>query len=83
MIQQYRRKTNTIEAIQWNGTNLDEVMKFAKGSANVIYSNDELYILTLDGVAKAFDGDWIVKGCHGEFYPCGADIFTNTYERVL
>jgi hypothetical protein len=26
------------------------------------------------------DGDWIIKGVKGEFYPCKDDIFQTTYE---
>jgi len=31
---------------------------------------------------KASDGDWIIKGIKGEFYPCKPDIFEQTYEKV-
>jgi hypothetical protein len=27
-------------------------------------------------------GDYIIKGVAGEFYPCRADIFDQTYEPV-
>lgn len=27
-------------------------------------------------------GDFIIKGAHGEFYPCKPDIFEKTYEEV-
>jgi hypothetical protein len=26
------------------------------------------------------DGDWVIKGVQGEFYPCKPDIFAATYE---
>lgn len=29
----------------------------------------------------ADDGDWIIKGIKGEFYPCKPDIFELTYEE--
>jgi len=37
-----------------------------------------------DGRAKhvATLGDWIIKGVHGEFYPCKPDIFAATYDAV-
>jgi len=37
-----------------------------------------------DGEAKhiATEGDWIIKGVSGEFYPCKPDIFAMTYEAV-
>ena len=28
------------------------------------------------------DGDWIIKGVAGEFYPCRDDIFRQTYEEA-
>ena len=34
------------------------------------------------GSLLATQGDWIVKGVKGEFYPCRADIFEATYEQV-
>ena len=30
----------------------------------------------------AQEGDWIIKGVKGEFYPCKPDIFVATYEPV-
>ena len=27
-------------------------------------------------------GDYIIKGVHGELYPCKPDIFEETYEEV-
>lgn len=39
-------------------------------------------INTLEGVMKAYSGDWIIKGVNGEFYPCKPDIFEKTYEPV-
>lgn len=28
------------------------------------------------------ENDWIIRGVQGEFYPCRADVFEQTYERV-
>lgn len=30
----------------------------------------------------ATEGDWIIRGVAGEFYPCKPSIFEATYERV-
>ena len=30
----------------------------------------------------ATEGDYIIKGINGEFYPCKPDIFEKTYEKV-
>ena len=31
---------------------------------------------------KLTDGDYIIKGVNGEFYPCKPDIFEKAYEIV-
>lgn len=36
-------------------------------------------IKTLEGVMVAKVGDYIIRGVHGEIYPCKADIFQKTY----
>jgi len=40
----------------------------------------ELHILTLEGEMKVSNGDVIIKGVQGEFYPCKPDIFKDTYD---
>ena len=48
------------------------------------WDEDEKYITieTLEGNHKATVGDWIIKGVHGEFYPCKPEIFAKTYEHA-
>ncbi|QNB46832.1 ribosomal-processing cysteine protease Prp [Thermanaerosceptrum fracticalcis] len=38
-----------------------------------------LRIKTLEGIHIAREGDFIIKGVNGEFYPCKPDIFAKTY----
>lgn len=40
-------------------------------------------IRTPEGEMRAFKGDYIIRGVKGELYPCKADIFEKTYERVV
>lgn len=39
-----------------------------------------LKIATLEGDHLVSPGDWVIRGVHGEFYPCKPDIFALTYE---
>lgn len=39
-------------------------------------------IATKEGDMLAREGDWIIKGVAGEFYPCKPEIFAATYEPV-
>lgn len=73
----FRKKPVVIEAVQFKG-NFDELASFVGGDAN--FTNGELVIATLEGALHASDGDWIIKGVKGEFYPCKPDIFAATYE---
>lgn len=75
----YKKKPVTIEAVQYDETNIEETLNFAEG--NACYSRSEgLLITTLEGTMHASDGDYIIKGVNGEFYPCKPDIFAKTYE---
>jgi len=88
-VKTYRKKPVVIEAVLWDGSNLDEVKQFCAGAARyelMARGNYELVIGTLedgeDLIAKhvASKGDWIIKGVQGEFYPCKPDIFEATYD---
>lgn len=41
-----------------------------------------LFIETLEGRMLANEGDFIIKGVNGEFYPCKPDIFEKTYDEL-
>lgn len=45
-------------------------------------TDEEMLIETLEGVMKANISDYIIIGVNGEIYPCKADIFHKTYEKV-
>lgn len=41
-----------------------------------------IFVPTLEGEMRANDGDWIIQGVKGEFYPCKPDVFDASYELV-
>lgn len=84
----YRKKPVVIEAVKYQaefGNN--RIMNWlAQQDANVkdwLFHDGEIIIPTLEGQMKVSDGDWIIKGVKGEFYPCKPDIFESTYEVVV
>ena len=84
MINKYCKRPVEVEAIQFDGWNWREVYQFM-GDEPLAFTDDfrkEEYLLidTLEGVMKARVGDYIIKGVHGELYPCKPDIFHETYE---
>lgn len=76
----YRKKPVVIEALQWNGSNINALTNFA--NSHIEFHNYLIKIETLEGVMIANVGDYIIKGVKGEIYPCKSDIFEQTYEAV-
>lgn len=81
MVKPYRKKPVTIEALEWTGTNQDELYQFVPPHLRREEA-DGLTIITLEGDHRANIGDFIIKGVKGEFYPCKPDIFALTYDEV-
>lgn len=81
----YRKKPVVIEAIQYTGDNYKEVCDFVGKELRtplIQYEPGELIIETLEGNMIASVNDYIIKGIHGEFYPCKPDIFDKSYESI-
>jgi hypothetical protein len=87
----FRKKPVVIEAVQIEGrffwpdwfhdaVTRNDVVTYGCGK----YANGPRYveIRTLEGVMRADEGDWIIKGVKDELYPCKPDIFAATYEAV-
>lgn len=75
----YRKKPVVVEAIQYDGKNIEAIEQFAGYEA--MDKDGTLFIRTLENRRLQADaGDWIIKGVKGEFYPCKPDIFEATYE---
>lgn len=77
----YIKQPIVIEALQWNGDNIEEVYDFI-GKDTGKLRGGSLYIKTLEGEMFAPIGSYVIKGVNGEFYPCREDIFHKTYEEV-
>ena len=90
MVLKARKKPVIVEYVQWTGANVNEIISFCGSAAHDIYQNNlanmpveySLIIKTLEGNMRAEPGDYIIKGAHGEFYPCKPDIFKETYEII-
>lgn len=91
-IKLYKKKPVKVEAIQWTGNNLREVVDFT--GETIRYHIDDsdwqvgkaapqtrIWIKTLEGNLQVSVGDYIIKGVKGEYYPCKPDIFKSTYEE--
>lgn len=89
MVKSYIKKPVRIEAIQYTGVNLREVINFTGLHDSVLHMTWEEYsklvdaqglkIFTLEGTMLANVNDYIIRGVNGEFYPCKPDIFAKSY----
>ena len=86
----FRKKPVVIEAVQFDGTKdgANHALAWIGGHgaaakrAHATKPEAGIVIPTLEGDHLASPGDWIIRGVHGEFYPCKPDIFAKTYEPV-
>lgn len=89
----FRKRPVVVEAVQWfkHGDHpavvryLDTpegIEKYSRSSARHwgSYAEEFPAIETPEGVMRVTEGDWIIRGIKGEFYPCKPDIFAATYE---
>lgn len=90
MSSRYRKRPVEVEAVQLAGGNSVQVATFITEGGGTFRADthptdakqDVFYITTLEGDMRATNGDWIIRGVQGEFYPCRDDIFRATYEEV-
>ena len=86
----FRKKPVTVAAIQWTGSNFEEIKAFLGKDANKCYGifledkpeKGNLVIETFEGNHTTSPGDFIIRGVKGEYYPCKPDIFEQTYEVI-
>lgn len=89
MVKQYRTKPCEIEAIQFTRDNFEDVKAFGEGSIKDLIiercPGGKAYckVQTLEGLMIATEGDFIIRGLRGEYYPCKPDVFNKKYEEIL
>jgi hypothetical protein len=79
----YRNLPVEIEAMQLTRDSWGKIVDWI-GDSNIKIRTKrvQIFIQTLEGKVCAQEGDYVIKGVVGEFYPCRKDIFESTYEEV-
>jgi hypothetical protein len=83
----FRKKPVVIEARRFTGefdSDLIENWMGLPASSYITSGRDrpKLAIPTRQGALDVMPGDWIVRTCAGQFFPCKPDAFDATYEAV-
>lgn len=76
----YRKKPVVIEAMRYDGTpqSVNDLLDFM-GELEV--RDFQPVIHTLEGTMIVGNGDWVIRGVAGEFYPCKHEVFIRTYDE--
>ena len=87
MINKYKTKPVVIEAMQYINfsQSYGDLSKFVNDHNSLFIvepQNPQLAIKTLEGNMRISEGDYIIKGLRGEFYPCKPDVFEKKYEKI-
>ena len=85
----YRRKPEIVEAVEWTGENLKEVIALVPGAKIRVHAFERsdgsvAELLLIDGegwTADAARGEWITKGREGVFVE-DAEAFAEAFEPV-
>ncbi len=81
-MKKFRENPVVIEAIQYDGDNLDEILEI--GNHDIIYVDESMVVQvkTPEGELSLSHGNWLMRNVEGILYPCQSDIFEDTYEEV-
>lgn len=90
-VQRFRKKPVVVEAFRWYGGDwaiLDRTLGNNWGRADakdIVWEHEDPDEVVVYNTAEKCwipvpVGHWIIRGLHGEFYPCDPDIFDLTYE---
>lgn len=87
MVDKFRKLPVEVEALQWTGSNDEEMEAFIGGPIVTLYTESGrgiVQIKTVDGnTCDVYPRTYVIKGVQGELYPCKEEIFLATYEPIV
>jgi hypothetical protein len=87
----YRKKPVVVEAVQWTGTNVDEMTDFAGLDFAPVDPDNRADDPEITGSIRDYlhstwigvkTGQYVVRGVRGEYYPIDAGVLAETYDEV-
>lgn len=91
----YKSKPTEIDAVLFDGSNLEEVQEFCLVNAPSFFQpvaeedredDPEIIAQVWDKLHSTWvgvkSGQYIIKGTKGEFYPCDPEVFNAKYEEI-
>ena len=78
----YKRKPVNIEAVKFSRNNLNDSFDFAGDMLEYDPEARKYFLITLEGKIYITEGDYIIRGVDGEYYPCKEQVFHKIYDKV-
>lgn len=80
----FKKKPVVIEAEQFITDGAVPFQGYARYRANPTeFSETQVFDVLHQTWVLVHDGDWIIKGLKGEFYPCVDDVFRASYDQEV
>lgn len=84
----FRSKKVVIEARHFapstNPESAADIIEWSDAITGVDTNGENYYVIqTLEGPMTVSEGDYVIKGLVGEFYPCKPDVFHQKYEPIF
>lgn len=83
MRKKWRTRVIEIDAIQYDGTNIEEIKTFVGAEVVATIGTVMYSVRTPDGKKLLHKHDYVIKGLRGELYVFSERAFHTTYERNL
>jgi hypothetical protein len=79
----YRKRAKAIQAIQFTGSNRDEVLAWGDENGGPLDASDSaIYVGTPGGILRAEAGSFVLSHDNGFFGVVGEAFFNEQYEEV-
>lgn len=87
----FRKRPVVIDAVEWTGSNEDDLREFAGTAFQTVEPEDrtddpDITAVIYDRFHSTWIGvkpsQWIIRGIKGEYYPIEASVLFETYDRV-
>lgn len=91
----FRKRPVEVDAMQFTGDNDMDIMVFivagpggdrsgwqVDGTESKVPAHRFVWDYLHDTWVRVNPGDWVIRGVHGEHYPCNEGVFGETYEAI-
>ena len=87
MVETYRQRNSDVQAVKYEGDNLEEIVNFTQGRVNGTFKTDKgqrgFRLNTAYGLQMVYPGDYVVNTFNKGFIAMKPDRFNELYVPVI